>query len=102
QREFTGFKYYRSSHGSAQKEVYDRRSGLEAAAEHADHFVEARRKQILNLTDNFKRPPILVCPYDAELFGHWWYEGPEFLDGVVRRACADNCFAMITPEDYLG
>jgi 1,4-alpha-glucan branching enzyme len=102
QREFTGFKYYRSSNGSAQKEVYDRRSGLEAVAEHADHFIEARRKQIMNLADIFQRPPILVCPFDAELFGHWWYEGPEFVDSVVRRACADNCFAMITPEDYLG
>jgi 1,4-alpha-glucan branching enzyme len=32
QREFTGFKYYRSSNGSPQKKVYDRPSALDAAA----------------------------------------------------------------------
>jgi len=48
------------------------------------------------------RPPLLVAPYDAELFGHWWYEGPEFLDAFARRACANpQVLALITPEDYL-
>ena len=36
------------------------------------------------------RPPLLVSPYDAELFGHWWYEGPEFLDCLVRKAVAER------------
>jgi 1,4-alpha-glucan branching enzyme len=31
------------------------------------------------------RPPIVVSPYDAELFGHWWYEGPEFLNILCAR-----------------
>jgi 1,4-alpha-glucan branching enzyme len=49
------------------------------------------------------RPPLVLSPYDAELFGHWWYEGPEFLDYVVRKAYYDQkVFTLITPEDYLG
>ena len=48
------------------------------------------------------RPPLIVAPYDAELFGHWWYEGPEFLDYVVRKSCFDqSAFMLITPEEYL-
>jgi 1,4-alpha-glucan branching enzyme len=48
------------------------------------------------------RPPIVVAPFDAELFGHWWYEGPEFLDCLVRRASADDeVLTLITPGDYL-
>jgi 1,4-alpha-glucan branching enzyme len=36
------------------------------------------------------------------LFGHWWYEGPEFLDLFVRKACFDQqAFTLITPERYL-
>jgi len=37
------------------------------------------------------RPPLTVAPYDAELFGHWWYEGPLFLAalGQVLDACPD-------------
>src|SRR5262249_17355716 len=50
----------------------------------------------------FDRPPLLLCPYDAELFGHWWYEGPEFLDLFFRKACYDQqAFKLITPGDYL-
>ena len=30
-------------------------------------------------------PPIVVAPYDAELYGHWWFEGPMFLEHVFRR-----------------
>ncbi|MBV9949631.1 MAG: DUF1957 domain-containing protein [Myxococcales bacterium] len=29
-------------------------------------------------------PPVIVAPYDAELFGHWWFEGPAFLEAVFR------------------
>jgi 1,4-alpha-glucan branching enzyme len=48
------------------------------------------------------RPPLVLCPYDAELFGHWWYEGPEFLDHFVRKACsAESALKLITPGDYL-
>ena len=36
------------------------------------------------------RPPLVLSPYDAELFGHWWYEGPEFLNYFVRKACYDQ------------
>ncbi len=44
----------------------------------------------------------MLAPYDAELFGHWWYEGPEFLDYLFRKAYYDqNIFSMITPTEYL-
>ena len=44
----------------------------------------------------------MLAPYDAELFGHWWYEGPEFLDYFVRKAYYDQqVFELITPEEYL-
>ena len=38
-----------------------------------------RGQQIQNLNGMLQRPPIVVSPYDAELFGHWWYEGPQFI-----------------------
>jgi len=82
--------------------LYARQSALEAVDEHAQHFLEGRKAQILKLTGVLERPPIVVCPYDAELFGHWWYEGPEFLDSFVRKACLEGqSFTLITPDDYL-
>jgi 1,4-alpha-glucan branching enzyme len=48
------------------------------------------------------RPPILVSPYDAELYGHWWYEGVQFLDDLFRQLHFDqDVVEPITPGDYL-
>jgi 1,4-alpha-glucan branching enzyme len=47
-------------------------------------------------------PPMVVAPYDAELFGHWWYEGVEFLDLLARKLFFDqNTIELITPGEYL-
>jgi 1,4-alpha-glucan branching enzyme len=46
--------------------------------------------------------PIVVAPYDAELYGHWWYEGPMFLDFLLRKVAFDQkVFRLATPGDYL-
>lgn len=101
-RGFTGLKYHRITGNSPDKQVYRRADALQAAADHAQHFLQARTEQIGELTAIMDRPPLVLAPYDAELFGHWWYEGPEFLDYLVRKICYDqNLISLITPEDYL-
>jgi 1,4-alpha-glucan branching enzyme len=103
QRGFTGIKYHRITGGTEHKEVYDRAAALHAADVHAAHFLEARLAQIRRLTDSLQRPPLVLCPYDAELFGHWWYEGPEFLDLLVRKACdGQDVLTLTTPDEYLA
>ncbi len=48
------------------------------------------------------RPPLIVAPYDAELYGHWWFEGPQFLDYVLRKMHFDqDVVACMTPAGYL-
>ncbi len=103
QRGFTGLKYYAITGKSAlDKEIYDRHAALQTADQHASQFLAARLNQIRALGSGFDRPPLMVAPYDAELFGHWWYEGPEFLDLLVRKTCYDQKeLTLITPEDYL-
>src|SRR4030095_2850252 len=47
-------------------------------------------------------PPIVVSPYDAELFGHWWFEGPHFLDQVIRKTgSTPSQFKLATLSDAL-
>ena len=101
-RGFTGIKYHRITGPSSHKQAYDRKAALDTADTHAAHFLQARCAQLQPLAQTLDRPPLLVCPYDAELFGHWWYEGPEFLDSLARRATANpQALTLITPEDYL-
>jgi 1,4-alpha-glucan branching enzyme len=102
QRGFTGIKYHRiAADAAGEKRIYGRDEALAAADEHAAHFVAARREQVRRLAGVLDRPPLLVCPYDAELFGHWWYEGPEFLDRLVRRAVAEPELRLVTPSEHL-
>jgi 1,4-alpha-glucan branching enzyme len=49
-----------------------------------------------------RRPPVVVSPYDAELYGHWWFEGPVFLNDVFRQLHHDQTSVeAITPGEYL-
>jgi 1,4-alpha-glucan branching enzyme len=101
-RGFTGIKYFRITGGRGPKEVYARDHALKAASEHAAHFLAERMAQIQKLEGLMDRPPLMVAPYDAELFGHWWYEGPEFLDFLARKAFnEEKSLTLITPAEYL-
>jgi 1,4-alpha-glucan branching enzyme len=101
-RSFTGIKYHAITGNSGEKRIYDRTAALHKAAEHAQHFLETRMRQVEHLGGIMDRPPLILSPYDAELFGHWWYEGPEFLDYFVRKAVFDQqVFTLTTPLDYL-
>jgi 1,4-alpha-glucan branching enzyme len=101
-RGFTGIKYHRITGETKDKQIYDRAAAVKAADEHAGHFLQARIDQFTNLGKILDRPPLVLSPYDAELFGHWWYEGPEFLNYFMRKAHYDQkAFTLITPIDYL-
>jgi 1,4-alpha-glucan branching enzyme len=44
----------------------------------------------------------VVAPFDAELFGHWWFEGPRFLEFLIRQAVNERDFRLSTPSEYLA
>jgi len=85
-----------------EKQIYQRDAALRAADEHAQHFLNERIAQMQRLTGLLDRPPLAVAPYDAELFGHWWHEGVEFLDLFARKLFYDQkVIELITPGEYL-
>jgi len=46
---------------------------------------------------------VVVAPYDAELFGHWWFEGPWFLEALLRKVAREqDTFRLVTPSDDLA
>ncbi len=89
-RKNTGIKYYRITGEGNYKEPYEPDRAREAAAVHAGNFVFNRGLQIQHLAGTLGRAPIVVSPYDAELYGHWWWEGPRFLDYVIRKTAYDQ------------
>jgi 1,4-alpha-glucan branching enzyme len=68
------------------------------AREHADHFVAQVGERLDAYRAARGRPGLLVCTLDAELLGHWWYEGPVWLEAVVARAREAGIALATLPE----
>jgi len=98
----TGIKYYKITGETGEKAPYVPEAALEKAAEHAGNFMFNREKQVEHLESIMRRQPIVVAPYDAELFGHWWFEGPDWLNFLIRKIHYDQkMIKLITPSEYL-
>lgn len=101
----TGMKYHRITGRPCElrdKQPYRPSVAAERAHAHAGNFMFNRERQVEHLAHQMDRPPIVVAPYDAELFGHWWYEGPTFLESLFRKIHFDSSrLDTITPSEYL-
>jgi 1,4-alpha-glucan branching enzyme len=103
-RMYTGVKYHAITHDKLHdKWIYDPDAARGRAGMHASHFRGNREKQVEALASRMDRPPLVVSPYDAELYGHWWFEGPQFLDDLFRQLHHDQtAVESLTPGDYLA
>jgi 1,4-alpha-glucan branching enzyme len=80
------------------KEAYDPEAARGKAAEHAWHFKYHRERQARHLKGKLGRSPVIVAPYDAELFGHWWFEGPLFLEALFRAMATSDVPLTHAPD----
>ena len=77
-----GLRYWRITSSEADlglKAPYDPAAVVGRLEEHASHFVS-----ILQRTLEGRPAGSITALYDTELFGHWWFEGPEWLYHVIR------------------
>jgi 1,4-alpha-glucan branching enzyme len=98
----TGFKYYRITGNGEDKEVYDPERARERINSHAIDFVNRALGQLGQHEGREQPAPLITSPYDAELFGHWWFEGPSWLESVIERYGEYSEQAVLsTPSAYL-
>lgn len=69
---------------SEEKAPYDPQRADRAIDEHVADFVAVVRRRLISESERIGRPAHVVAAFDTELFGHWWYEGPEWLGRVLR------------------
>lgn len=103
-RRNTSLKYHRITGkvGLNEKQAYVPEWATEKAASHAANFMTNRQGQAKWLNGILGEPPCVVAPYDAELFGHWWFEGPQFLNFMMRKVVYDQSdIALTTPSRFL-
>ncbi len=80
-----GFKSHRvTARDRPAKEPYEAVAAARVAHAHAEEFAGLVRRHLDGRGDDVT----VVAAYDAELLGHWWYEGPVWLEAVVRRLAA--------------
>lgn len=83
----TGLKHKRvtgRSVDSADKAPYDPAAASAAIDSHVTDFVSTVRSRLRSESDRIGRPALVVAAFDTELFGHWWFEGPVWLERVLR------------------
>jgi 1,4-alpha-glucan branching enzyme len=102
----TGLKYHRVSGPGvalAEKGVWRPSLAKARAHLHAAHYVASRvaHADAARSAMGAAGPPILVAPYDAELLGHWWFEGPWFLEQVFRVLADQSTLAPSTLRGHL-
>ena len=98
----TGFKYYRVTGSTDQKEIYCPKTAEGKAQMHAADFISKRVERLGEISTMMEREPVFVAPFDAELFGHWWHEGTVWLDALIRMIKpGKNGLRLTTLSEYL-
>lgn len=90
-------RYHRVTGRGARKRLYVPETAHRLARRHAAEFWQRRERQVSRL--GLDRPVVITLPFDAELFGHWWYEGPVFLEELFRLAARSNLLHLTTLEE---
>ncbi len=100
--ERSGLRYWRVTDvrvGLAGKGAYSPGAASERVRSHADHFVQLVRDTLAERPDR-TRSALLTVTFDAELFGHWWFEGIDWLGRVLRELAARGP-RPVTVDEYL-
>ncbi|NLA92921.1 MAG: DUF1957 domain-containing protein [Spirochaetales bacterium] len=100
-RVFTGFKYHAITGKGDHKNIYRPELAARKVLEHTENFlyeVERKGRKLAPLID---RDPFYTLAFDAELFGHWWFEGIDWLESLLRKADQGDSVVFETPGDYL-
>jgi 1,4-alpha-glucan branching enzyme len=97
-----GLRYWRISQDKADigaKNLYEPHHADEQARSHAAHFVPLVKDVLRQQND----PTSILCAvYDTELYGHWWFEGPQWLYHVLKQLARDPEVTLATVSEYLA
>jgi 1,4-alpha-glucan branching enzyme len=100
-----GNRYWRvtaAKSDMADKEEYDPEMIDGRLRENASHFCALIRDSLAREFRESGKPAVLIAPFDAELFGHWWFEGPKWLYHVLRELDKDKRVALRTCTEILA
>lgn len=98
-----GLKLWRVTHPSADlglKQPYEPNTARARAWGHAGHL-----HWLLKSRSDSPHDPgesVIVAPFDTELFGHWWFEGVDFIADLYRHLAAHGGPRARTASQHLA
>ena len=100
-----GHRYWRVTDCKADlgdKLLYEPDRVEERLDSHAWHFTDMLADVLADDPLAADGQGVVCAPYDCELFGHWWSEGPRWVEEVLRRLHADGRVQAVTCSQYLA
>ena len=99
-----GLRYWKvtqSQSGLSQKDPYypDDVSGV--IFQQVNHFSNLIRRTLEEERHRHGRPGVVVASFDAELYGHWWFEGVQFLRDLLLTLHHDPAVRVCTVGEYM-
>jgi 1,4-alpha-glucan branching enzyme len=83
------------------KQPYEPQWAEDHVREHAGNFLWTVKETLRHAPHYGDKLPVVLSPFDAELFGHWWHEGPRWLAQVLRWMHHDPEVRVTTCSEYL-
>jgi 1,4-alpha-glucan branching enzyme len=85
----------------AYKEYYDPYWADQRVAEHSSHYASLVEESIANFYQETGKFGIISAAYDTELFGHWWFEGVNWLKQVLRYISRSKFVEPTTASEFI-
>jgi 1,4-alpha-glucan branching enzyme len=83
------------------KPLYDPALAQDRVQSHADHFAHLVEEQLREYREQTGEPGVIASNYDTELFGHWWFEGVDWLREVLRRLAKSDTVELLSATEMV-
>jgi len=100
----SGFKYWNNQTElrDSNRALYDVDAATKRAQEHAKMFLDNRLERLKAAKELVSEADLSLCAFDADLFGHQWFEGPQFIEALFREVARREDVYFVTPFEYLN
>lgn len=100
--ENSGFQYWKITDKNLpldKKDYYDYKKAIEKSKIHAIDFNNNLEKLFIDFNNKYNVNGLIVAAYDTELFGHWWYEGVNFIKELLILSNKSEVYKTSTTEN---
>jgi 1,4-alpha-glucan branching enzyme len=101
----SGFQYWKVTGAKmdlAYKEYYDPYWAMQKVSEHSLHYARLVEDLLTSYYQETGKFGIVAAAYDTELFGHWWFEGIEWLKQVMQHLSQSELVELTTAREFVG